>query len=121
MRLPAWIQKLELKNTYKVHVDEAYSEWLGLLGLDRNHLDRYWYEVIFQCVKFDAMLALEDAELHTDGSAVTFVFSSCDNTWNIAALPHGLGADEAVKRQAARDVYLRIRGRLPARVTGTAS
>ncbi|GIW61023.1 MAG: hypothetical protein KatS3mg087_2089 [Patescibacteria group bacterium] len=113
MSLPDWLMPLELKNTYKVNIDKLYVEWLTLLGIDYVELDAYWYEVLFQCAKFDALLELEKAGICDFANSVTLVFSGDKDKWYLRLFSEPDIPPEITAGQQAKMLYSSIRGRLP--------
>lgn len=120
LRLPPWASVKEsqrvadgrLSIVIEADTDAAVREWLQTLGV--VDVTQYWLEIVFQCVKLDLQLAIENTEYdpRRANKAAEFKLTRAPQ-WRIASFPRGEGVAAAVQEKAAREHYKRVRGRMP--------
>lgn len=133
MSLPDWITKVH-DNKYRIDANARYPALLdelaeardrlpekregeeayitALRSFQRNNLDQYWLEVVYQFAKLDLRRALLlegespwPAEIHIDADKMQ---------WRIAAYPMGRGVAAASEEgKEARKLYRYLRGFIP--------
>lgn len=115
--LPSWASQEtprsdKLSVIINVNSKAAYDEWLEKLG--NPHVDQYWMEVAYQCIKLDCQMALVGSEFdpRTCGKPAEIRFARCDE-YRLSNLEPGRGVEASTGGREARDHYVRLRGRMP--------
>lgn len=92
-----------------VHVDAtaAYEAWLKELDIAAEHVDQYWLEVAYQCIKLELQVAMR-------GFTFEIRIHDPEKKWAQRKFPEGIGAARATFGKEARLHFMRARGGLPA-------
>jgi len=135
MNIPAWLTE-DAQGRWHIDSDGAYPEWMGFLGLTNEDLDRYWLEVLFQCAKMDAQVAVRSSgdDPRMVGKGLILVVDATKakkQSWAQINFPVETaagrrkrealmgenrklaGPDAATKGKEARALYRKIRGFVP--------
>lgn len=122
-KLPEWLQPGTVPGFFYINADIIYEEWMRLLNISYSTLDHYWYEIVFQCAKMDALRVLEENGLLTPGVTPTLIIRGEEqrdekgnvifSKWKLSNFPKGAGTQAAIKEGAAKKHYKAIRGELP--------
>lgn len=114
--LPTWAEEI---SPGKVQVDasEAYPTVLDELGIDESKVDQYWLAVARAVMRMDVELGVAGTgSVPENGSLLILVNDSTKgggvSKWAESAYQRGEGAAAGAK--AAKDIYGKLRGVLPA-------
>lgn len=76
-----------------------------VLKFDQTRLDRYWLEIIYQCIKMDCQ--------RFNGFGIYIRIRDTARKYAQVNYPKGRGAEAATKGKEAKGYYRRLRGSLP--------
>lgn len=120
--LPSWLRATDREDFYIVDPEPLYYEWMSLIGITYDEIDQYWYEVLFQCAKMDAVRVLREKGLMPKDKSLVLIFESKKETlpdgtvkskWNLKNFPDNRTVEEAVRDRAAKKWFKFFRGDLP--------
>lgn len=129
VQLPPWAKVAEIARSdvsmqIRVDTGAAIEEWITTLNLKPDEIDKYWLEVIYQCIKLDVQSAVARTDFDPrDRRQPIEIKMLRAEQWALAKFPdkHATtedgrtvtGIERASKGREAREHYKRVRGALP--------